>query len=171
MTELGIVHRFTCPYTSHQNGAVERKHRQVTEMGLTLLSHANLPLRFWDHAFTNAILLINRLPTTGLPTFISPYQALYNKEPTYTQFKTFGCSCFPHLRPFNKHKFQFRSSQCVNLGPSPSHKGFKCLTQDGKIVVSKDVIFNEHVFPYSTMFTPTATVLLHHQTLHQIPHC
>jgi histone deacetylase 1/2 len=47
--ELGIQHRLTCPHTSHQNGTVERKHRQIVEMGLTLLSHASLPLKFWDH--------------------------------------------------------------------------------------------------------------------------
>lgn len=43
LTNLGILHRFTCPHTSYQNGAVERKHRQIVEIGLTLLAHASLP--------------------------------------------------------------------------------------------------------------------------------
>jgi len=34
----GILHRFTCPYTSEQNGISERKHRHITETGLTLLA-------------------------------------------------------------------------------------------------------------------------------------
>lgn len=127
-------------------------------MRLTLLSHASLPLKYWDHAFTNAILLINRLPTTSLPTFISPFQALHHKEPSYSHFKTFECACYPHLRPFNKHKFQFRSSQCVNLGLSSSHKGYKCLTPKGKIIISKDVLFNEIHFRYPTLLAhPTTT--------------
>jgi histone deacetylase 1/2 len=67
LNELGIVHRLTCPHTSHQNGTVERKHRQIVEMGLTLLSHASLPLKFWDHSFTQSVYLINKLPSSALP--------------------------------------------------------------------------------------------------------
>src|ERR1044072_9386310 len=32
------------------------------------------------------------------------------------------------------------------------HKGYKCLTQEGKIVISKDVVFNEMSFPYTMLF-------------------
>lgn len=46
LTEHGIVHRLTYPNTSEQNGMVERKHRHIVEMGLTLLAQANLPMRF-----------------------------------------------------------------------------------------------------------------------------
>jgi len=42
----GIQSRFTCPYTRQQNGVAERKHGHVVEMGLTLLSHAHMPLKF-----------------------------------------------------------------------------------------------------------------------------
>lgn len=42
----GIQHRFSCPYIHKQNGSVERKHRHITKMGLTLLANASLPLQF-----------------------------------------------------------------------------------------------------------------------------
>lgn len=41
----GIIHRCTCPHTSQQNGMVERKHRHVVVMGLTLLAQGSLPLK------------------------------------------------------------------------------------------------------------------------------
>lgn len=44
LKELGIIHRLTCPHTSHQNGIVERKHRHILEMGLTFLAHAAMPI-------------------------------------------------------------------------------------------------------------------------------
>jgi len=39
----GIQHRISCPYTHKQMGSVERRHRQIIEMGLALLAHSNLP--------------------------------------------------------------------------------------------------------------------------------
>jgi hypothetical protein len=40
------------------------------------------------------------------------------------------------------------------------HKGFKCLDPtEGRIYVSRDVVFDEHVFPFSTM-RPNAGALL-----------
>ncbi|GAU29238.1 hypothetical protein TSUD_362280 [Trifolium subterraneum] len=153
LDSLGIQHRLTCPHTSHQNGTVERKHRQIVEMGLTLLSQASLPLKFWDHSFTQAVHLINKLPSSALPSFKSPHHLLFNTCPEYTNLKVFGCLCFPHLRPYNKNKIQFRSSPCVYLGVSPQHKGHKCLDTNGKIYVSKDVTFHESNFPYTTLFS------------------
>ena len=38
------------------------------------------------------------------------------------------------------------------MGYSPSHKGYKCLVAGGRLYISKDVIFNEHNFPYPTLF-------------------
>ena len=68
------------------------------DLGLTLLHYASLPLQFWDYAFTTTVYLINRLPTTTLK-FVVPFVALFNKEPDYHFLKTFGCACFPLLRP------------------------------------------------------------------------
>jgi histone deacetylase 1/2 len=155
--ELGIQHRLTCPHTSHQNGTVERKHRQIVEMGLTLLSHASLPLKFWDHSFTQAVYLINKLPSSAIPQFSSPHHALHKSQPDFSTLKTFGCLCFPHLRPYNRHKLQFRSSPCVYLGISPQHKGHKCLDGTGRIYISKDVIFHESKFPYMSLFPSSHT--------------
>ena len=38
LSDNGIFHRLSCPHTSQQNGLVERKHRHIVEMGLTLLT-------------------------------------------------------------------------------------------------------------------------------------
>ncbi|KAE8735348.1 hypothetical protein F3Y22_tig00000340pilonHSYRG00251 [Hibiscus syriacus] len=62
--------------------------------------------------------------------------------------RVFGCACFPFLRPFNQHKLDFRSRQCVFLGPSTSHHGYKCLDDNGRVFVSRHVRFDEQVFPF-----------------------
>ena len=62
----GIHHRITCPHTHQQNGSVERKHRHIVEMGLTLLAHCLAPLTYWVEASQTSCYLINWLPTPVL---------------------------------------------------------------------------------------------------------
>ncbi|KAE8672779.1 1,4-dihydroxy-2-naphthoate polyprenyltransferase [Hibiscus syriacus] len=143
----GVQHRLSCPSTFEQNGKAERKHRHVVEMGLALLSQASLPLKFWSYSFISAVYLINRLPTKVL-NGKSPFQVLHQQSPDYSMLRVFSCACFPLVRPFNHHKLEYRSKQCVFLGYSPSHKGYRCLDDAGRMFVSRHVIFDENKFPY-----------------------
>jgi histone deacetylase 1/2 len=58
--QIGITHHVSCPHAHQQNGSAERKHRHIVEVGLALLVHASMPLKFWDEAFLAATYLINR---------------------------------------------------------------------------------------------------------------
>ena len=146
----GIFHRVSCPNTSQQNGIAERKHRHLVETGLALLAHSSLPLRFWDEAFLTACYLINRMPTPVLNKD-TPLFRLFHVQPNYSSLRIFGCACWPSLRKYNAHKLEFRSKMCVFLGYSPLHKGYKCLDRtSGRIYISRDVVFDESVFPYSS---------------------
>lgn len=148
---IGIVHHVSCPHTHQQNGSAERKHRHIVEVGLTLLAHASMPLKFWDEAFVTATYLINRLPSKVI-SGDTPIERLFNQKPDYLSLRTFGCACWPHLCPYNARKLQFRSKQCVFLGYSNLHKGFKCLdVSEGRVYISRDVIFDENVYPFASM--------------------
>jgi hypothetical protein len=64
----------------------------------------------------------------------------------------FGCACWPNLRPYNTRKLAFRSTRCAFLGYSPMHKGYKCLDiSTGRIYISRDVVFDEDVFPFAEL--------------------
>jgi hypothetical protein len=52
-TKIGITH------AHQQNGAAERRHRHIVEVGLSLLAHAAIPLKFWYEAFATASYLIS----------------------------------------------------------------------------------------------------------------
>jgi hypothetical protein len=97
---LGITHRITCPHTHQQNRSVERKHRHLVGTGLTLLANATIPHSYWDEAFVTASYLINRLPSP-VTFHKSPLELLFHQTPYYNFLKTFGCACWPHLRPYN----------------------------------------------------------------------
>ncbi|KAL3639631.1 hypothetical protein CASFOL_017538 [Castilleja foliolosa] len=144
----GIIHKISCPYTPEKNGLAERKHRHLVEVGLSFLAHSYVPMKFWDCAFLTAAYVINLTPAKVLD-YISPVEALTKQKPDLTSLRTFGCLCFPLLRPYNKHKLQFRSDSGTFLGYSPNHKGYKVLLSNGKLIITRHVHFDERVFPYS----------------------
>ena len=121
----GIIQRIACPYTPNQNGIAERMHRHITETGLTLMFHSNMPLHLWVDSFSTACYLINRLPSPVLDGK-SPYKTLYS-HPPYSMLRTFGCLCFSFLRDYMPHKLSPRSLPYVFIGYSHLHKGFCCL--------------------------------------------
>ena len=78
-------------------------------MGLTLLAKAGLPNCYWVDAFLTSVYLINRLPAKVLK-MLPPYFILHKTMPSYSELRTFGCACYPYLRPYEKHKLAFRSN-------------------------------------------------------------
>lgn len=92
-----IHHRLTCPYTSQQNGIVERKHQHIQEMGWTLLAKAHLSNCYWMNSFITQ--------TSIYKSSKSPFSALNKTLPNYSELRLFSCSCFPFLRPIQISNF------------------------------------------------------------------
>ncbi|KAD5508818.1 hypothetical protein E3N88_16521 [Mikania micrantha] len=155
LSQLGIIHRLSSPHTSELNGVVECRHRHVVETGLTLLAQSHVPQRFWRFAFGAVVYLINRMPSRSNSN-ISPFECLFRHKPNYSFLRVFGCQCYPHLRPYDSHKLDFRSVPCVFLGYSTSHHGYRCLdpTTD-RLYVSRHVRFNEHAFLFQNSAPPS----------------
>lgn len=137
----------------------------VKEMGLALLVHSSMPMKFWDEAFYAQVYIINKPPSYVL-NFYSPYELFYKTNSDYLMLKGFGCRCFQYLKPFNSHKFDFKIDSCTFLSYSPIHKGHKCLTIKGKVLISRNIMFDEHWFPFSICpNTSTPTDLLKVQAI------
>ena len=121
-----------------------------------MLSQAGLDQQFWTFAFYTASYLINRLITPTLENK-SPFEILFQKPPNYKSLKTFGCLCYPWLKPYTSHKLQSPSKPCVYLGPLRSQSGFLCFDPiHNKVYHSRHVEFIEHIFPYKVLSSPTS---------------
>ncbi|KAL6334726.1 hypothetical protein AAG906_021385 [Vitis piasezkii] len=124
----GIDLRLACPYTPSQNGIAERKHRHVTETGLTLMFHARVPLSLWVEAFSTAVFLINRLPSPSLAGK-TPYELLFGYS---TLHKGFRCLDRKTHRVYVSRHFRECVSSSSNVStsdslPSPSFSNSLCL--------------------------------------------
>lgn len=56
--------------------------------------------------------LINRTPSKVI-NFSTPLECLFGDVPDYSSLRTFGCACWPNLRPYNARKLEFLSKCCA----------------------------------------------------------
>ncbi|KAD5508144.1 hypothetical protein E3N88_15847 [Mikania micrantha] len=169
-TQNGMLFRFSCPHTSSQNGKAERKIRSINNIIRTLLTYASLPPTFWHHALQMATYLLNILPSktkhNQTPTYL-----LFHKHPSYNHLRTFGCLCYPLIPSTSINKLQSRSSPCVFLGYPSNHRGYKCFDlSTRKIVISRHVVFDETVFPFSKRHSSPPNYEFLHSNLSSDPH-
>ena len=153
----GIIQHLTCSHTPQQNGVAERKHRHLVECALTMLSHSQLPPSYWSYAISTVVHIINRLPTPTLNNQ-TPWELLFLTKPDTSHLKTFGCVCFPLLKPYNSNKLQPHITSCIFLGYPPYTKGYICLNPiTSWIYISRHVLFNEHDFSPSLSLSSSPT--------------
>jgi histone deacetylase 1/2 len=122
--------------------------------------------------FLTAVYLINRLPSRAIDSQ-TPVERLFGDKGDYSFLRIFGCSCWPNLRLYNKHKLEFWSIQCVFLGYSNAHKGYKCLDiSTGHRYISYGIVFDKAVFPFANLHSNAgaqhrrpAHILIHRLTL------
>lgn len=146
LTNHGITHQTSCPYTPKQNSRVERKHKQPLEIARALKFQANLPMHLWGCCILTAAYLINRLPSKALQNK-SPYEMIHNKPPTLDHLRTIGCRAYVHNHTTDK--FHPRSIPTILIGYPLNQKGY--LLYDSlthKIITSKHVQFDETQFPF-----------------------
>lgn len=144
----GIIHQRIYPYTSQQNGVVERKHKHLLEVARALLYQSKLPTTYWGECILTVTYLINRLPNSVLDNK-TPFGKLHHICPSYSHLRSFGCLCFSTLRTY-KNELDPRSTPHIFVGYPCNTKRYKVLDlSTKKIHVSRDVTFQENIFPFA----------------------
>lgn len=153
-SDLGILFQTSCPGTPQQKGRVERKHRQILEVGRAWRFQANIPIPFLGECILTAGYLINRTPNL-LNDGKSPYELLYQKAPHYTHRQVFAC--LSYARCHCSEKFAPRSTKSVFLGYPTNQKGWTVLDiETARPFLTRDVRFVEDEFPFDTRMDTSA---------------
>ncbi|MCO5550885.1 hypothetical protein L7F22_004379 [Adiantum nelumboides] len=137
----GIKHQCTMPYTPQQNGVAERKNRSLMEMARCMLKAKSLPHKLWMEAVACAAHVLNRCPTRALKT-ITPYESWYDRKPSVSYLRVFGCLAYAHIPQQLHGKLDDKAVKCIFVGYSSGSKGYRLYNPaTNKIFESRDVIF------------------------------
>ncbi|KAJ9551621.1 hypothetical protein OSB04_015666 [Centaurea solstitialis] len=113
-------------------------------MTRSILKAKQVPNYLWGEAVNHSTYIINRIPTRALKE-ATPYQLYYGRKPDIEHMRVFGCIAYAKVAgPFLK-KLDDRSRKTVHLGSEPGSKAYRLFDPESqKIIVSRDVIFNEN---------------------------
>ena len=104
----------------------ECKNRHLLDVARCLLFHMHVPKHFWSDVVLTTCYLINRMPSLFLDG-ASPHSLLYCSSPPFAlPQKVFGCVCYVYNLGPGYDKIDHRSTKCVFLGYSTTHKGYHC---------------------------------------------
>ena len=69
------------------------------------------------------------------------------RKPSVNHLKVFGCICFARVPKVVRHKLDEDNEKCIFVGYSSKSKGYKLFSlKRNKVIVCKDVIFDENAF-------------------------
>jgi hypothetical protein len=140
LEEEGIKHEFSSPYTSQQNGVVERKNKTLLDMVRTMLDEYKTLDRFWVEAINTACYSINRLYLHRILKKTS-YELLTGKKPIVLYFRVFGSKCFL-IKKGRKSKFAPKVVEGFLLGYDSNTRAYRVFNKStGLVEVSYDIVF------------------------------
>jgi transposase InsO family protein len=146
LTAEGITRQISAPRSQQQNGVSERYNRTVVECARTMLEAAKLDGSYWGDAIVAANYIRNRLPTRAL-TNKTPYEAFYNRKPSLTHLRVFGCKAYALIDDSKRGKFDAKSELCMMIGYAHQYKAYRLYnTVTKKVINSRNVQFNENEF-------------------------
>lgn len=149
----GILIDAIPPHTPPLNGVAERLNRTLAEKIRSLLHQSGLPPTYWGEALQTATYAKNVSPTKHHD--VTPYQLWWGTKPNIGHLRTFGCRAHVHVKTPTS-KLDSRTTPGILLG-HVSHKEYKVLTKRG-IIRSRDVVFEEQVFPSNAAAASEASV-------------
>jgi hypothetical protein len=143
----GIHHELAVPNSPQKNGVAEQINRTLMESARCMIAHAKLPDRYWEEAVATAAYLRNRLPTKAFKEKTTPFERWYERKPNLCHLKIFWMHGFAHIPGSQRNKMSKKTIKLRFVGYSSQSKGYRLIDDEtGKVVIRRDVVFNEEDF-------------------------
>lgn len=154
LTEEGIIHITTPPYSPEMNGSAEVWNRVIVSTASAMLHTSELNLSFWGQAALCATYLLNRSPTKGLKLCRTPYQELNGRKPYVGNVRTWGYRAYAHIKKESKKrkKWDSHSRECILMGYYDSENVFKLDDIEANSLLKvRDAIFFEEILGHESL--------------------
>src|SRR5438105_10836037 len=117
-----------------------------------MLSNAGLDRQFWAEAASTACYLIDRSPSIAIDKK-TPIEVWSGSPADYSQLRVFGCTAYAYVV---NGKLEPIAIKCIFLGYKSGVKGYKLWNpQTKKVVISRNIIFNESAMLHDNLATNT----------------
>ena len=145
-----IESKRSAPNTQAQNGGAERSGGVIMEKARTMRIAANLPHNLWKDIVEAACYLRNRTPLER-NRWQSPFERVFKKQPIISHLKAYGCKAFAmtadaQLKLQRKQKLEPRAHIGYLVGYQSSNIYKIWVPHKNKVILTRDVIFNESAF-------------------------
>jgi len=140
LKDRGVLIEPTGTEQHQANGVAEATQRLILERTHATLETSRLDLKFWPYIAEAVGYLRLFSPHNRLD--MTPYQAWYGDKPDLSHIRTLGCSCIAYKTGHRKKLQESKGVPCRLLGYQGS-KTYKLLKDNGEVVLSSNVVFQE----------------------------
>ncbi|MBW0511642.1 hypothetical protein O181_051357 [Austropuccinia psidii MF-1] len=147
-SQLPVVSFISPPYTPQHNSFSECANQKILDKAKCILNESRLAKQYWAEVINTSTLLTNLIPTPSRQN-LSPYALWTGKSPRIKKLRVFGCQAIT-LIPKNQRDWELAQSgrEGVFLGYENDMLAYRVLyPDDGKILISKHVLFDKSKFP------------------------
>jgi len=145
----GIIHEFTAPYSSAQNGLAEQVIRMTMDDVRTLLCDSGLGHSYWAEAASFSVHTRNLILLRRHPGKI-PLESFMGKRQDVSHLRVFSAKCWAKIPTVHGSqvtggsKLDPRGVECQLLGYAGGHGNYKVQNVEfNRVFISRDVIFEE----------------------------
>lgn len=136
----GIRHQMSITETPQQNGRAKRFNRTIQNKVNCLMIDSGFPEGYWAESLHTATYLLNRTPNKAIGK--TPYEAFHGKKPDLSNLQTFGAKGEALILPLPAgNKGKSRTVPVRFLGYSEDRKAYRCVTDKGAVIFTRDVKF------------------------------